>query len=82
MVHNGKLTLATPTVMEQYNEAKRAGDAEQKDKLISTVAKLIDKEYYRNGNLEWYSLREYIGHFDVDRLAELKTRMNCSWKLQ
>ena len=58
MVHNGKLTLATPTVMEQYNEAKKAGDAEQKDKLISTVAKLIDKEYYRNGNLEWYSLRE------------------------
>lgn len=82
MVHNGKLTLATPTVIEQYNAAKRAEDVEQKHKLISTIAKLIDKEYYRNGELEWYSLREYIGHFDVDRLAELKDKMNYSWKLQ
>lgn len=78
MVHNGKLTIATPDVMEQYNAAKNTEDEEQRNKLARSIAELIDKEYYRNRNLEWYSLREYIGHFDLNRLAELKERMSYS----
>lgn len=75
MVHNGKLTIATPDVMEQYKAAQSTDDEEKRNRLARMIANLIDKEYYRNRNLEWYSLREYIGHFDIDRLAELKEKM-------
>lgn len=78
MIHNGKLTLATSNVLEQYSAAQKAEDNEQRHKLISTIAELIDREYYKNRNLEWYSLREYIGNFDVNRLEELKKRMSYS----
>jgi len=78
MVHNGKLTIATPDIMNQYKAARNTKDEEKRNILARSLAELIDKEYYRNRSIEWYSLREYLGHFDVNRLAELKERINCS----
>lgn len=75
MVHNGKITIATSKILEQYNAAKRAGDMDLKHNLIRTIAELIDNEYYRNRSIEWYSLRDYIGNFDGNRLEELKEKI-------
>ncbi|HYE84397.1 MAG TPA: hypothetical protein VEG39_19825 [Clostridia bacterium] len=76
MVHNGKITLATAPVLEQYRSIKKADNLELRHKLIKLIADLIDREYYGNRNLEWYSLREYIANFNVNRLEELKQRIN------
>ena len=76
MVHNGKITLATAPVLEKYNYIKKVDDLESRDKMIKIIADLIDKEYYGNKNLEWYSLREYIANFNVNRLEELKKRIS------
>lgn len=76
MVHNGKITLATAPVLEQYNTVKRIEDLELRNKLIKMIADLIDREYYGNNTLEWYSLRDYIANFNVNRLEELKKRIS------
>ncbi len=72
MVHNGRITLATSPVLEKYRSIKKAGDLESGCNLIQAIAELIDREYYSNSSLEWYSLREYIANFNVNRLEELK----------
>jgi uncharacterized protein (DUF1015 family) len=76
MVHNGKITLATSSVLDKYFSIKKVEDVELKHKTIQAVAELVDKEYYSNSNLEWYSLREYIANFNVNRLEELKRNIN------
>ncbi|KUO74528.1 MAG: hypothetical protein APF77_23660 [Clostridia bacterium BRH_c25] len=76
MVHNGRITLATTPVLEQYRSIKRAENLELKHKLVQLIAELIDREYYGNSNLEWYSLREYIANFNVNRLEELKLKIS------
>ena len=78
MVHNGKLTLATSAVLEQYIAVKRVEDMELRHNRAQAIAELIDREYYRNRNLEWYSLREYIANFDFNRLEELKKKVSYS----
>jgi hypothetical protein len=78
MVHNGKITIATSTILEHYNAAKRVGNMELKHNLIRSIAELIDNEYYRNRSIEWYSLRDYIGNFDGRRLEELKEKIYYS----
>lgn len=72
MVHNGKITIATSLVLEKYRSIKKAGNFEPGSNLIQAIAELIDREYYSNSSLEWYSLREYIANFNVNRLEELK----------
>ena len=76
MVHNGRITLATSPVLEKYFSIKKADSLESRRKIIQAVAELIDKEYYGNSNLEWYSLREYIANFNLNRLEELKNNIN------
>lgn len=76
MVHNGRITLATSPVLEKYRSIKTTEDLELKHNLIQTIAELIDKEYYGNNKLEWYSLREYIANFNVNRLEELKQKIS------
>jgi hypothetical protein len=76
MVHNGKITFATSSVMEKYRSLRKAENVELRRNLIKAVAELIDKEYYFNNNLDWYSLREYIANFNVNRLEELKLRIS------
>lgn len=77
MVHNGRITLATSPVMEKYKMAEKAVDMESKSSLTQAIAELIDKEYYNNNNLEWYSLRDYIANFNDNRLEELKLKISC-----
>jgi hypothetical protein len=76
MVHNGKITLATSSVMEKYRMAKKTDNMESRSNLIQSIAELIDREYYSNNNLEWYSLRDYIANFNDNRLEELKLRIS------
>ncbi len=76
MVHNGRITLATDHILEKYHSVKMTEDIELRHNLIRTIAELIDKEYYGNNKLEWYSLREYIANFNVKRLEELKQRIS------
>jgi len=76
MVHNGKITLATSSVLEKYRSVKKVENMESRSNLIQAIADLIDREYYSNSNLEWYSLREYIANFNVNRLEELKLRIS------
>lgn len=76
MVHNGRITLATSSVLEKYRSIKKAENMESRCNLIQAIAELIDREYYSNSDLEWYSLREYIANFNVKRLEELKLRIS------
>lgn len=76
MVHNGKITLATSPVLEKYNSIKMTENMESGCDHIQAIAQLIDREYYHNNNLEWYSLWEYIANFNVKRLEELKQKIN------
>lgn len=76
MVHNGKITLATSSVLEKYRSIKKAENIELRHNLFQAIAELIDREYYSNSNLEWYSLRDYIANFNVSRLEELKLRIS------
>ena len=76
MVHNGRITLATSSVLEKYRSIKKAEGLEPGCNLVQAIAELIDREYYSNNNLEWYSLREYIANFNVNRLEELKLRIS------
>lgn len=76
MVNNGRITLATSPVLEKYHLVKKAENNEVKGALNKAVAQLIDKEYYNNSKLEWYSLWEYINNFNVSRLEELKKKIN------
>lgn len=76
MVHNGKITLATSLVLEKYHSMKKAESIESEFALVQATAKLIDREYYHNNKLEWYSLWEYIANFNTKRLEELKQKIN------
>lgn len=75
MVNNGRIAFATSPVLEKYSLIKKAENTESRRALTQAVAQLIDKEYYSNSNLEWYSLRDYIANFNVNRLEELKKRV-------
>lgn len=76
MVHNGKIALATSPVLEKYHAIKKADDMESRCNLAQATAELIDREYYSNTHLEWYSLWEYIENFNVKRLEELKKKIS------
>jgi hypothetical protein len=76
MVHNGKIALATSPVLEKYHLINKAENIESRCKLVQATAELIDREYYSNCNLEWYSLWEYIANFNVNRLEELKKKIS------
>lgn len=76
MVHYSRIALATSPVLERYFSIKNADSLESKCKIIRSVAELIDKEFYCNSALEWYSLREYIENFNLNRLEELKNNIN------
>lgn len=76
MIHNAKITLATSQVLEKYHSMQKAENMDSMCDLVQATAQLIDREYYNNSNLEWYSLWEYIANFNVNRLEELKQKIS------
>lgn len=75
MVHNGKIAIATAIIKEMYFSALTAENNELQTILKKEIAKIINDEYYRNKNIEWYSLREYIDNFSCSRLEEFKRKI-------
>lgn len=75
MVHNGKITMATEAVLEKYFSSLTAEDKEVQLKLNMELASMINDEYYKNKKIEWYSLREYIDNFSINRLNEFKSKI-------
>lgn len=71
MVHNGRIALAPPDIVEEHHAAKEAGNEDRRRELTKKISESINEVYYKNSDIQWYSLREYINNFNTSRLREL-----------
>lgn len=61
---------------KKYFSVLSTDSREDRTALEKEIASLVNDEYYRNKNIEWYSLREYIDNFTYNRLEEFKRKIS------